>query len=361
MKKRRENLLGLGLLPVVLWLIIGTTPILRSEPYIAVREGLKCAQCHVNKTGGGKRTKYGGIYSQTLLPMKVMTGSGQSALFDGNLNEFISVGGNFRVNDVTLFEQTSSTGEKAESSNDLQVANANVYLQVDLIKDFLTFYLDEIVYPTSMNREIFGMITSQDYSAYLKAGRMLLPYGLRLLDDDAFVRNRTGYTFNRHDVGVELGLMPGPYLALLNVTNNQLTLLGSVTYKRFRIGGSYGQSTVRGDDFVAGVFGGTNLGRLTFLGEIDFIREVEIDQLALLAEVNYLLKNGFNSKFTYEFFDRNRDVSNSRDGRERLTFGVEPFLTQFIQVGLFYRVNRFIPQNASQNQDQLTLQLHFFF
>jgi len=100
---------------------------------------------------------------------------------------------------------------------------------------------------------------------------------------------------------------------------------------------------------------------MTFLGEIDFIRDADIDRIALLAELNCLLTNGFNSKFTYEFFDRNRDVSNSRDGQERLTFGVEPFLTQFIQVGLFYRINRFIPQNASQNQDQLTLQLHFFF
>lgn len=332
-----------------------------AEPYIAVREGMKCAQCHVNRTGGGKRTPYGLIYSQTLLPMKTMSPEGQAPLLDGKINDFISVGGNFRVDDLTLFEYTSTTGETVESSNRLNMAEANVYLQMDLIKDFLMFYIDETVAPTSQNREAFGMVTIPDHDAYLKFGRMFLPYGLRLLDDGAFVRNRTGYTFNRQDVGVEVGFTPGRYLFLMNVTNNQLTLLGSIAHRRFRLGASYGQSTEIGDRFVAGGFGGVHIDRMTFLGEVDFIRENEIDRLALLAEVNYLLRTGLNAKIAYEFFDRNRDVENARDGQERVIFGVEPFLTQFLQVGIFYQLNRFIPQNAAQNQDRLLLQLHVFF
>ena len=331
-----------------------------AEPYIAIRTGFKCSQCHVNRTGGGKRTDFGVIYSQTKLYMKFIGSSKRSSFFDGKLSESISVGANFRADDVSIFDFESSEGDKADFSNNSRISEANLYFQMDVVPDVLTFYVDQTLAPSSANRELFGLIQNLPLNSYIKVGRMLLPYGLRLLDDRAFTRDRTGYTYNRNDTGVEVGLEPGSFSLVANVTDNQFSLIGSTVVRRFRVGGSFGRNIRQRGDFVIGAFAGVNFGRFTLLGEGDFINDGDIDRFAGLAELNFLISQGFNFKFTYEFFDRNRDVSNDRDGQERITLGVEPFITQFMQVGLFYRINRFIPKNVTDNQDQLTIQFHVF-
>lgn len=332
-----------------------------AEPYISIRTGFKCSQCHVNRTGGGKRTDFGVLYSQTTLYMKFIQSSKRSSFFNGKLAESISVGANLRANDISLFEFESSTGDKADFSNRSRISEANIYFQVDVIPDALTFYVDQTLAPTSRNREFFGLIQGLPLNSYIKIGQMLLPYGLRLLDDDAFIRNSTNYTYNRSDTGVEVGLEPGSFSLIANLTDNQFSLIGSTVFRRFRVGGSFGRNIRTDNDYVLGIFGGVNFGRFSLLGEGDFIKAGNIDRFAGLAELNFLIQRGFNFKITYEFFDRNRDVSNDRDGQERITLGVEPFITQFLQAGLFYRINRFIPQNVTQNQDQLILQFHVFF
>lgn len=340
--------------------IFGASPT-TAEPYLAIRTGFKCSQCHVNRTGGGKRTDFGMIYSQTRLYMKIIRSSKRSSFFDGKLNELISMGANFRADDVSLFEFESSGGEEADFSNNTRISEANLYFQIDVVPDALTFYVDQTLAPNSTNRELFGMIQNLPMNSYLKVGRILLPYGFRLLDNDAFIRNRTGYTYNRSGTGLEVGLEPGPFSLVANVTDSQLSLIGSTVFRRVRVGGSFGRNIRRSGDFVFGAFAGVNFGRFTLLGEGDWINIDDIDRFAGIAELNFLIRQGLNFKFTYEFFDRNTDVSNDRDGQDRFTIGVEPFITQFMQIGIFYRINRFIPQNVPLNQDQLTLQFHVFF
>ncbi len=341
-------------------LFIETLPV-HAEPYLAMRSGFKCSQCHVNQSGGGKRTDFGVIYSQTNLNMRLLRSTGKPVYFDGKLGQSISIGANLRADAISVFGYQNSEGDKGDFSNSSRIPEANVYFLFDVIPDAFSIYADQTLAPGAGNREFFGLLQNLPLNSYMKVGRMLLPYGLRLRDDEAFIRNETGYTYNKHDTGLEVGFEPGRYSLITNLTENQLSAVGSVTFRRFRLGGSFGQNMRKRNDYVFGTFGGFNFGRFTLLGEVDFISKIGVDQFAGLAEVNYLASRGFNLKAVYELFDRNRDISNDRDAQERITLGIEPFITQFMQLGIFYRFNRFVPLNIPKNQDQLIVQFHAFF
>ena len=68
----------------------------QAEPYLAAQMGLKCAQCHVNPTGGGLRSVYGNTFAQTVLAHKRI--GSEEDLWTGQVMKFLSVGGNARAN-----------------------------------------------------------------------------------------------------------------------------------------------------------------------------------------------------------------------------------------------------------------------
>ena len=153
-----------------------------AEPYLAVANGYKCGQCHVNPTGGGERTAFGEIFSQTTLPAEhVDTGTD---VWTGAINRFISLGGDGRYQFLAQQVPGQTT------TNQFEWEQARVYLSANVIPDRLIFYVDEQVAPGSaLNREAWGMLWSADHTWYLKAGQMYLPFGLRLQDQSAFVND----------------------------------------------------------------------------------------------------------------------------------------------------------------------------
>ena len=151
------------------------------EPYFAVREGYKCSQCHTNITGGGKRNSFGLIYSQTTLPHTIVSVSSMQKLLgdaadsdygtfvSAALADFVSVGGNLRVENRTVFEEGP-----LETRNDFSVTEANVYLEANLLADFLTLYVDERLGPGGAgNREIFGLLRLPRFWNFYCQGRQI--------------------------------------------------------------------------------------------------------------------------------------------------------------------------------------------
>ena len=350
-----------GLLAIVLV----TPPDARAadEPYLSVRTGLRCSQCHTNRTGGGGRTAFGIMYGQTRLGMRKL------AFRNRLLNDFVALGGNFRL-------LASGTPTDVTPRTTISIREVNVQVEARVVPDVLAFYIDQTLGPSNAsNREGFALLEQLPLDGYLKVGKFLLPFGWRLLDDAEYIRQRTGFNYNTPDLGVEVGVEPGPlslFVALTNGTqgadeNNsskQVTATAAMIFPRFRLGTSVSRNegpTSRRD--VVGGFGGFNLGRFAFLGEADLIIDspetgTDTEQFVAFIEGDFLAVRGLNAKVTYGFLDRNRAIG--EDAMTRLRFGIEAFPIQSLQVSGFYTLLQDIPQ-ATTDLDRLSLEFHVYF
>ncbi|MBI4519642.1 MAG: hypothetical protein HY701_02300 [Gemmatimonadetes bacterium] len=336
---------------------------LRAEAYMSVRTGLRCSQCHVNRTGGGGRTAFGSIYAQTRLAMR------QGAFRPRSLGDAIAMSANFRV-------AASGTVSESTPRTAVEIAEANVQLELRLVPDVLAFYVDETMGPGgAAAREAFALVAGLPFAGYVKAGKFLLPYGLRLVDNSEFIRERTGFSYNTPDQGIELGLEPGPlslFFALSNGTQGaganksekQLTGSAALIYPRFRLGVSASRNDgPRGQRDVAGGFAAFNLGRFTVLSELDrvvdsFATQPDVEQLAAYVQGDFLATQGLNLKVTYGYLDPSQAVPENE--KVRMRFGLESFPLPFLQMSAFYTLLEDIPQ-ATTDLDRLSVELHVHF
>jgi len=155
--------------------------------------------------GGGKRNEFGSTFSQTALPAERLDLPRAKPFRQADPNR--SPG----PENSTINSRSARTcgpiaihGRPARHRHLRLHPRAQAYLEVKPIADRLTIYLDERVSPgAATNRETYAMLWFADRTAYVKAGRMFVPFGLRIEDDSAFIRQVTGTSFNSSDDGVE--------------------------------------------------------------------------------------------------------------------------------------------------------------
>ena len=341
----------------------------RAEPYFAVRMGLKCSACHVNPTGGGMRNAYGEIWGQTVLPAHHLD-TGDDAQWTGEISRYLAIGGNLRAN----ASYTRIPNQPKQSAFDLE--ELRVYLEARVIPDRLSVYVDQRLGPgASTNAEAYGRFWFAGQHAYVKAGQMFLPYGLRLQDDSAFIRQAPGINFATPDHGVEVGLETAVWSAQLAVSNGtaggpeldngkQVSLRVERVMSGWRAGASFNTNhTDVGDRRMGNLFAGLRTGPIAWLAEADYIDDHSLvpgrKQLAGLIEADWNLLPGQNLKLTAEEFDPSRDVSEDQQTRYSLLWEYTPM--QFVQLRAGLRYYDGIPQNDLQNRQQLFLQVNGYF
>lgn len=382
-----------------------------AEPYIAVREGLRCSACHVNMNGGGKRTELVSTHARDLLHYPDFFGrfSNPPEFFTGDINKYVSLGADLRASNTAVFQDGKPDPDgvfRGRVSNDevfrgrldtdrLEVTEAVGYLEVRVIPDYLSIYVDQRFQPTTDNREAFGLLQGVlPWDGYVKAGRMFLPYGLQLQDDGAFIRGgtngsiSTGFSFNQQQAAFELGFQPGPFTLVaalsdgapndrdLQVTTSASVLLTDLPIVRnLLLGNSFSRvgppgSGDRGtnETIVFGFFAGSNVGPLTYLGEADFrsdrspdTQNRSVGRFIAYGEADYLLFGWLNMKAATDYSDNDGTVGDTNDSENRVSVGLEPFLNRFLQPRLFYRVSNGIRRDPTHNQGIILAEVHAFF
>ena len=352
---------------VVTFLLTALAPrIAMAEPYLAVESGLKCANCHVNPSGGGKRNAFGTLYARNEISARALKLSESRMPWTGDVvSRWFAVGGDFRGG----YESVDVPGLEEESGTD--VSRATVYAEFRAIPNLLSLYVDQKVAPDdSETREAYLKATPLDGKLTIKAGQMFVPFGLRLEDDDTFVRQATGVNFLTPDDGIEVGLELAKWSAQFAViegpdgADDQLSATAVYVQPTWRVGASFNTSEdAFGNREMQSVFGGLKTGPISWLAELSMINDEapsgERDFYATLLEGNWRLHKGHNLKVGYEYLEPDDDRDEDEQERYSLVWEYSP--VQFVQSRVGVRSYNGIPNIAISNRDEVFAELHVYF
>jgi hypothetical protein len=295
----------------------------------------------VSPTGGGLRTAFGNTWAQTQLATRRLIAEGEEP-WTGQLGRYVALGGNVRANAESVRVPDQSR------TSEFDLAEARLYLDVAVIPNRLSVQLDERVAPgNAENLEANVRFWIREGAFYLKAGRVYLPFGWRLEDDTAFVRQLSGINMQTPDEGVELGVESGSWSVQLAASNGtgggpevddgkQLTARAEFAQPLWRLGaGLVANEADAGDRQGAALFAGLRVGPTSWLAEIAYIDDDGLGAagrklLASHVEVNWRLRQGHNVKGAFEWLDPDDDVDEDEQTRASLLYEWSPI--EFLQV-----------------------------
>jgi hypothetical protein len=338
----------------------------RAEPYLALASGQQCVACHVNPTGGGLRNAVGLAYAQNVMPAWPLPAA---AGWTGRLGELVRLGGDLREQ----WSRTEVPGQPTQQQWALD--QVRLYADVAVIPERLGIYLDQQLAPgSSRAQEAYVRLADASGRWRLKGGQFYLPFGWRLEDDTTVVRQVSGINMNAPDTGLEVGLELPQLSAQLALTNgvantgtgsgSQLTGQAAWVLPDWRLGVAAASTRAdAGDRQMAGLFGGLRTGPLTWLAEVDWVRDAGFPEgrrtlLAAIGEMNWAVFKGHNLKLTAEYFDPDRKVPEDHKTRIGLVWEFTPL--PYLQLRAGVRRWDGIPQNALDNRRVLFFELHGF-
>ena len=352
-------------------------------PRYSARYEQDCNLCHFNPTGGGHRSTYA---TQYLVPEEMAIKALSEEELENlspEISNSVTIGADLRT---FFFSSDLENPILAAQFEDFFQMQGNLYLAFQMTNRISAHMSRGI----SSSYELFGLAYVLPLNGYVKVGRFMPPYGWRLTDHTAFVRQFMGFFPPAHtDVGLELGTYPGEFAFNLSVMNGQngaiqdlddnLSLVGRGFYRTnlAGVGLGAGASVLRNVDGVGeriawGPLAYLYLDPVTWIGEFDVSRT---DSTAgetgkswfTSHELTVQLRQGLDLKGTFDLWDPDSKVDAGR--RVRYGVGVEVMPYPFIRIEAL--MNFYRNRDGSQGMvfddlgypeyNQIVGQVHFFY
>lgn len=359
-------------------------------PKFATRQGAKCQSCHINPTGKGMRSTFGSTYGREELPMASYKEATDIEEYSPALNDFFTIGMDYRT--LFFYEPKGNEASFFQMQGDL-------YFDLRLNKKF-RIYFDKGLYS---GFEVFGLAKVLPLEGYIKVGKFMPTYGLKIDDHNAFIRggqygggefksvfpsgypNGLRFGERSEDTGVELGFSPSIFtfnVGIFNGTPNAglsgvsgektkaIVLRGDFNlqtdFANAIIGGSiykHSNTTLPGKTQFYGGFAIVSLANnLTLSGEVDVVTTYhptlnkEVSGLMSYSEISYLVAQGVDLKLSFENYDPNSSLTNG--SYSVISIGAELFPLTGVELRPIYRLNREKPEDISNDEFQMLF--HFY-
>ena len=376
--------------------------ILSALPRFAVQNGASCTLCHVNPTGGSLRNDHGTtIFSMDELPMEGLKDFTNED-WTGFLGDFIEIGADFRMQGFSYTDTTISGTDIQEIA--IFPMQADIYTNVE-INDKVSLYYELGLGPEPKH-EYWAIFPILPNDGWLRIGRTLPNYGLKLDDHTSFIRggnlkrthtnfSKEGMPFNPLFVDI-----PGIIELGLNLTNDiGLTVSIANSFASNSSDPSYGREELKDKNFTAklsyihtffdkinlhlspsymkesalemmGVSGGISIGNLVWTYEIDQTKNWPDTEIAFAGynEIAYQIKQGIHLIGKYDFFDPEIDWASG--AITRYTIGMELYPFNILEIKLQTRFTRlttdkwtkqFDFKDSNQPNPEYLIQFHTWF
>ena len=333
---------------------------------------LTCNVCHVNPSGGMLRNGTGYVYGTKSLSLSTDIPDDIARYIEAiRENGFLTIGADFRFMAIRG-DSTDVDPLYFPMQADLYL-NARVQKHVSL---FTQFGLERAGNPSV--REAFGLVDNLPYNAYVKFGRFIPPYGLRLDDHTAFIRTKLDLSQAQSDAyfsGVEAGAEPTLFFARAAHFNSDTPPSGSSGLTPTGYSATAGWagtwlhlslSYIGINDLDATTLGSTERSAygaagalryktLTYLFEFDRKNDdvasggsVSTEDADItFSELDWKAVQGVNLKARYETYSP--EASTGEADQKRYVAGVDFYPWPFTEINAQYRVTDSEPGDTSND------------
>jgi len=353
-------------------------------PRFSVENGSSCNLCHVNPTGAGLRNDYGvTLFSMEELPIekgKIFTDED----YTGMILDHLRFGADIR------FQVLSRKSTDNESKTAYFPMQGDLYGNLSVSKGIDFYVKHDIIH---QQPEFWTTLKILPFDGYIRFGKFIPTYGLRLDDHSAFIRGgnlrlshglqKEGMIFSPYNESpgiLETGLYFSDIFFTVSTSNKYASgneqgygFSESLNEKNFTFRGEHissfglvstlsGLSYMKEGDFqMKGIFGGVSFKRLNWIGEMDlaenWVKNKSIS-LASFSQFSYVVKQGVHILARYDLFDE--DINVKHNAVSRVTLGADIFPFSFFEIKLQGRFTS-VSGGDSNPEPEYIIQFHTWF